>query len=95
MHTPLTRFGTVPLRVSAENAMITRVNWRERMESDMRLRDLRPRTIEGYLLAIRLFIERVDKEPRPSLEGRQAPSAVEYQYRDLRLTILLQLHPAA
>jgi site-specific recombinase XerD len=33
------------------------------MESDMRLRDLRPRTIEGYLLAIRLFIERVDKEP--------------------------------
>jgi integrase/recombinase XerD len=43
--------------------MITRANWRERMESDMRLRDLRPRTIEGYLLAIRLFIERVDKEP--------------------------------
>jgi site-specific recombinase XerD len=33
------------------------------MENDMRLRDLRPRTIEGYLLAIRLFIERVDKEP--------------------------------
>lgn len=43
--------------------MITRANWRERMESDMRLRDLRPRTIEGYLLAIRLFIERVDKDP--------------------------------
>ena len=43
--------------------MITRANWRERMENDMRLRDLRPRTIEGYLLAIRLFIERVDKEP--------------------------------
>jgi len=43
--------------------MITRANWRERMESDMRLRDLRPRTIEGYLLAIRLFIERVGKEP--------------------------------
>jgi len=42
--------------------MITRANWRERMESDMRLRDLRPRTIEGYLLAIRLFIERVDKD---------------------------------
>ena len=43
--------------------MITRANWRERMQSDMRLRDLRPRTIEGYLLAIRLFIERVGKEP--------------------------------
>lgn len=43
--------------------MITRENWRERMENDMRLRDLRPRTVEGYLLAIRLFVERVDKDP--------------------------------
>jgi site-specific recombinase XerD len=38
------------------------------MESDMRLRDLRPRTIEGYLLAIRLFIERVDKDPEKLTE---------------------------
>jgi len=48
--------------------MITSANWRERMESDMRLRDLRPRTIEGYLLAIRLFIERVDKDPEKLTE---------------------------
>jgi site-specific recombinase XerD len=38
------------------------------MENDMRLRDLRPRTVEGYLLAIRLFIERVDKEPESLTE---------------------------
>ena len=44
--------------------MIKRENWRSRMESDMRLRDLRPRTIEGYLLAARLFIGRVDKDPQ-------------------------------
>ena len=48
--------------------MITRENWRARMENDMRLRDLRPRTIEGYLLATRLFIERVDKEPEKLAE---------------------------
>jgi integrase/recombinase XerD len=48
--------------------MITRDNWRTRMESDMRLGDLRPRTIEGYLLATRLFIERVDKEPEKLTE---------------------------
>lgn len=28
--------------------MITMSNWRERMVEDMRLHDLRPRTIEGY-----------------------------------------------
>lgn len=48
--------------------MITRETWRARMENDMRLRDLRPRTIEGYLLATRLFIERVDKEPEKLTE---------------------------
>jgi hypothetical protein len=57
-----------PQRISAENAMITRENWRERMETDMRLRDLRPRTVEGYLLAIRLFVERVDKDPESLTE---------------------------
>jgi len=34
----------------------------------MRLRDLRPRTIEGYLLATRLFIERVDNDPEKLTE---------------------------
>jgi integrase/recombinase XerD len=43
--------------------MITLGNWRARMSEDMRLRDFRPRTQEGYLLAVRQFIERVGREP--------------------------------
>lgn len=43
--------------------MITLSNWRERMGEDLRLRDLRPRTQEGYLLATRLFMDHVGKEP--------------------------------
>ena len=43
--------------------MITLKNWRERMSEDLRLRDFRPRTQEGYLLATRLFMDRVGKEP--------------------------------
>ena len=64
------RFGTEPQRILAKATMITRENWRERMENDMQLRDLRPRTVEGYLLAIRLFVERVTGcvEPRGSPE---------------------------
>ncbi|MEO7033391.1 MAG: site-specific integrase [Polyangiaceae bacterium] len=43
--------------------MVTLTDWRERMSEDMRLRDFRPRTQEGYLLAVRLFIERLAREP--------------------------------
>jgi site-specific recombinase XerD len=43
--------------------MITLENWRERMEEDMRLRDLRQRTVDGYLLAVRLFLDRTGKAP--------------------------------
>jgi hypothetical protein len=38
-------------------------NWRERIGEDMRLRDLRQRTVDGYLLAVRLFLDRTGKEP--------------------------------
>jgi integrase/recombinase XerD len=38
-------------------------NWRLRMSEDMRLRDFRPRTQEGYLLAVRQFIDRVARQP--------------------------------
>jgi site-specific recombinase XerD len=48
--------------------MITMSNWRERMVEDMRLRDLRPRTIEGYALAVRLFLERTGKGPEDATE---------------------------
>jgi len=43
--------------------MITMKNWRERMSEDMRLQDLRPRTLEVYLLATRLFLECIGKPP--------------------------------
>jgi integrase/recombinase XerD len=48
--------------------MITLQNWRARMGEDMRLRDLRQRTIDGYLLAVRLFLDRVGKEPESITE---------------------------
>lgn len=38
-------------------------SWRERMSADMRLRDFRPRTQEGYLMAVRLFMEWVKRPP--------------------------------
>lgn len=45
--------------------MVTLENWRERMSEDMRLHDFRPRTQHAgrVLLAVRLFIERVAREP--------------------------------
>jgi len=48
--------------------MITMSNWRERMVEDMRLHDLRPRTIGGYALAVRLFLERTGKSPENATE---------------------------
>jgi site-specific recombinase XerD len=44
--------------------MVTLKTWRERMSEDMRLRDFRPRTQEGYLLAVRQFMDRVAREPQ-------------------------------
>lgn len=43
--------------------MVTLANWRDRMSEDMRLRDFRPRTQEGYALAVRQFLDRVAREP--------------------------------
>jgi hypothetical protein len=48
--------------------MITMSNWRGRMVEDMRLHDLRPRTIEGYALAVRLFLERTGRGPEDATE---------------------------
>lgn len=42
---------------------ITLGNWQHRMSQDMRLVDYRPRTQEAYLLATRLFLEHVGREP--------------------------------
>jgi len=49
--------------------MITMKNWRESMSEDMRLRDLRPRTLEAYLLATRLFLECIGKPPEALTEA--------------------------
>lgn len=43
--------------------MVTMDNWRERMSEDMRLRDFRPRTQEGYALAVRQFLDRMQRAP--------------------------------
>ena len=43
--------------------MVTLDNWRERMSEDMRLRDFRPRTQEGYALAVRQFLDRMQRAP--------------------------------
>jgi integrase/recombinase XerD len=44
--------------------MVTLDNWRERMSEDMRLRDFRPRTQEGYALAVRQFLDRMQRPPQ-------------------------------
>lgn len=69
--------------------MITSDNWRARMSADMRLRDYRPRTQEGYLLAVRLFFDWAKTEPQELTEDhvrayflylreqkKQAPSSI-------------------
>jgi site-specific recombinase XerD len=43
--------------------MVTLENWRARMGEDMRLRDFRPRTQEGYSLAVRQFLDRMQRQP--------------------------------
>lgn len=69
--------------------MITLENWHTRMSEDMRLRDFRPRTQEGYLLAVKLFLRWVQCGPEDVSEEhvrtyflylreekRQAPSSI-------------------
>lgn len=42
---------------------VSLTTWRGRMSEDMRLRDFRPRTQQGYLLATRQFLDWVQREP--------------------------------
>ena len=48
--------------------MVTIETWRERMSEDMRLRDFRPRTQEGYLAATRQFIELLGRGPETATD---------------------------
>lgn len=43
--------------------MVTKDTWHDRMSEDMRLRDFRPRTQEGYLAATRQFIDWLGRGP--------------------------------
>jgi site-specific recombinase XerD len=43
--------------------MVTLQTWQEQMSEDMRLRDFRPRTQEGYLLAARQFMDWAKRAP--------------------------------
>ena len=47
---------------------VTLLNWRARMDENMRLVDYSPRTQEAYGLAVRLFLEHVQREPEALLE---------------------------
>ena len=77
--------------------MITLQTWRARMLEDMRLRDLRPRTQEGYALAVRLFLDWTKQEPEMLTEEvvrayflylrddkKQAPSSINIAVCALR-----------
>jgi site-specific recombinase XerD len=64
--------------------MVTLGNWRERMSEDMRLCDFRPRTQEGYLLAVRLFLERLGREPE-SLTDEDVRAYFLYLREDKKL----------
>lgn len=48
--------------------MITLGTWQTRMSEDMRLHDYRPRTQEGYQLAVRLFLDWAKREPEALTE---------------------------
>lgn len=43
--------------------MLTLKTWQARMSEDMRLRDFRPRTQEGYMAAVRQFMDWAKKSP--------------------------------
>lgn len=77
--------------------MITLANWEQRMAGDMKLNDMRPRTVEGYLLAVRLFLRRTKLAPGDvgeedvrqyilhlKEERKQAPSSVNIAVCALR-----------
>src|SRR5512139_3412601 len=48
--------------------MVTIDTWRERRSEDMRLRDYRPRTQEGYMAATRQFIEWLGRGPETATD---------------------------
>ena len=85
--------------------MVTLENWRERMSEDMRLRDFRPRTQEGYALAVRQFLDRMAREPEVLTDEdvrtyflylredkKLAPSSINIAVHALRFFFIHTLH---
>jgi len=85
--------------------MVTLENWRARMSEDMRLRDFRPRTQEGYALAVRQFLDRMAREPSSLTdddvrayflylreEKKLAPSSINIAVHALRFFFIHTLH---
>lgn len=85
--------------------MVTPANWRERMSEDMRLRDYRPRTQEGYALAVRQFMDRMQRPPEELTDQdvrdyflylrqdrKLAPSSINLAVHALRFFFLHTLH---
>jgi hypothetical protein len=85
--------------------MVTLENWRERMSEDMRLRDFRPRTQEGYALAVRQFLDRMAREPATLTDEdvrvyflylredkKLAPSSINIAVHALRFFFIHTLH---
>lgn len=85
--------------------MITLDTWRARMSEDMRLRDFRPRTQQGYLLAVRQFIDRVAREPETFTDEdvrayflylredkKLAPSSINIAVHTLRFFFIHTMH---
>jgi site-specific recombinase XerD len=88
-----------------EAAMVTLDNWRERMSEDMRLRDFRPRTQEGYALAVRQFLDRTQRPPQALTaedvrayflylreDKKLAPSSINIAVHALRFFFVHTLH---
>jgi hypothetical protein len=82
--------------------MVTSDNWRQRMCADMRLRDFRPRTQEGYSLAVKLFLRWVDCEPeavdaavQPAPRNTSRSSAPPRQRRAYRPSQQARIAPNA
>ena len=85
--------------------MVTLENWRERMSEDMRLRDFRPRTQEGYALAVRQFLDRMQRAPQTLTDEdvrgyflylredkKLAPSSINLAVHALRFFFVHTLH---
>lgn len=85
--------------------MVTLDNWRERMSEDMRLRDFRPRTQEGYALAVRQFLDRMQRPPEGLTDEdvreyflylredkKLAPSTINIAVHALRFFFVHTLH---